>query len=171
MDEPGIIKNWLTTIAVGQKIQPPAKVVERKVYEHLGSFFAVHYGEDWEMWTRIASQYPVAHSPKLLANYRMYKSIISGAYFLSGQNIRDIATVINIIQQYLPADQKKTLGQNARRYWSYYFARTSDMVYDGYKSPKQAVQQALLAFKLHSNPTSFFYLAKNYFKLMIRYKM
>lgn len=171
LERPGIIKNWLWIIAQGQKIQPPAIVVKRTVYEQLGSFFAVHYGEDWEMWTRIASHYPVAHSPKLLANYRIHKSNISSRYFLSGQNIKDIATVIDIIQQYLPPDQKKILMRNAKRHWSYYFARTSDMVYDGYKSPKQAVQQALLAFKLHSNPTSFFYLAKNSFKLMIRYKM
>jgi glycosyltransferase involved in cell wall biosynthesis len=35
----------------------PAIVVKRSVYEDLGSFFAVHYGEDWEMWVRIASKY------------------------------------------------------------------------------------------------------------------
>jgi len=171
LDEPGIIKNWLSIIAQGQKIQPPAMVVKRNVYEQLGGFFGVHYGEDWEMWTRIASQYPVAHSPKLLAHYRMHQNNISGKYYLSGQNIKDIVTVIDIIQQYLPPDQKKTLMLNARRNWSHYFARTSDKVYDGYKSPKQAVKQAFMAFKLHSNRTSLFYLAKNCFKLMIRYKM
>jgi hypothetical protein len=126
LDEPGIIKNWLSIIAQGQKIQPPAIVVKRNVYEKLGGFFAVHYGEDWEMWTRIASHYPVAHSPKLLAHYRMHQNNISGKYYLSGQNIKDIATVINIIQQYLPPEQKKTLMLNAKRNWSHYFARTSD---------------------------------------------
>ncbi|HEX4850834.1 MAG TPA: glycosyltransferase, partial [Puia sp.] len=65
-DEPGIIKDWLFEIARSQKVQPPAIVVKRYVYEQLGGFFGVHYGEDWEMWVRIAAHFPVAHSPRQL---------------------------------------------------------------------------------------------------------
>lgn len=171
LTEPAIIENWLTIIAQGQKIQPPAMVVRREVYETLGSFFAVHYGEDWEMWTRIAAHYPVAHSPKMLANYRMHQQNISGKYFLTGQNIEDIIAVINIIQQYLPADQKERLLNSAKRNWSLYFARTSDMVYNGYNAPQQAVKQALKAFQLHQNPISLFYLLKNYGKRILGIKV
>ena len=170
LEEPGIIENWLSKIAAGQKIQPPAIVVKREVYENLGSFFAVHYGEDWEMWTRIAAHYPFAHSPKLLANYRMHYQNISGKYFLSGQNIEDLKTVMNIIQQYLPVDQKEQLLRIAKRNWSHYFARTADLVYNGFNAPKQATNQALMAFMLHQNPVSLFYLLKNYGKRMLRYK-
>jgi hypothetical protein len=46
-------------------LQPPAIVVKH-YYETLGGFFAVHFGEDWEMWTRIASKFPT-YSPKYLA--------------------------------------------------------------------------------------------------------
>jgi len=169
LDEPGIIENWLSKIAMGQKIQPPAIVVRREVYENLGSFFAVHYGEDWEMWNRIAAHYPVAHSPKMLANYRMHNQNISGKYFLSGQNIEDIKTVLSIIQQYLPADQKEQLLRIAKRNWSIYFARTTDMVYHGYNTPRQATKQALMAFTLHQNWVSLFYLLKNYGKRMLGY--
>ncbi|RYY46834.1 MAG: glycosyltransferase [Chitinophagaceae bacterium] len=77
LSEPGIIENWLEQIACNQKLQPPAVVVKREVYEELGSFFAVHYGEDWLMWVRIAAAYPVVHSPKKLAHYRVHDSNIS----------------------------------------------------------------------------------------------
>ena len=171
LSERGIIDNWLSIIAKGQKLQPPAVVVKRSVYEKLGGFFGVHYGEDWEMWVRIAAHYPVAHSPKRLAQYRVHNNNISSKYFLSGQHIKDISIVIKTIQEYLPADQKKELMHIAQRNWSHYFARTSDMVYHGYKSPSQALAQAKMAFDLHRNKVSLFYLLKIWFKLIIRYKM
>ncbi|WP_225975138.1 glycosyltransferase family 2 protein [Anseongella ginsenosidimutans] len=63
MDKPGVLSDWLSTIARRQRLQPPAIVVKRLVYEHLGGFFAFHFNEDWEMWVRIAAHYPVAYSP------------------------------------------------------------------------------------------------------------
>jgi len=170
LQEAGIINDWLTIIAQGQKLQPPAIVVKRSVYEKLGGFFGVHYGEDWEMWVRIAAHYPVAHSPERLARYRIHNNNISSRYFLSGQHIKDIAFVIKTIRQYLPPHQRKKLNNNARRNWSHYFARTSDMVYGGYKAPAQALAQAKMAFKLHRNKTSLFFLLKTWLKVTIRYK-
>ena len=67
LNEPGVVENFLFLIAMGQQLQPPAIVVKRTVYEKLGGFFAVHYGEDWEMWIRIAANFPVAYSPECLA--------------------------------------------------------------------------------------------------------
>ncbi|HVS98627.1 MAG TPA: glycosyltransferase, partial [Puia sp.] len=64
----GYVANWREVIAQSQCIQPPAMVVKRTVYEALGSFFGVHYGEDWEMWVRISYHFPVVHSPERLAN-------------------------------------------------------------------------------------------------------
>ncbi len=105
---PGIIDNWLYKIASRQMVQPPAVVVKRSVYEKLGGFFAIHYGEDWEMWIRIASQYKVAYSPKCLATYRGgHSSNISTKSILSGENFRDLSTVIDIVQNYLPKSKRK----------------------------------------------------------------
>jgi glycosyltransferase involved in cell wall biosynthesis len=69
-EEAGIIKDFLLMIAAYPRLETPSIVVKRSVYEQIGGFFAVHYGEDWEMWTRIASHFPVAYSPKCLAYYR-----------------------------------------------------------------------------------------------------
>ena len=169
--EAGIIPNWLEMIAGGQKLQPPAVVVKRAVYEALGSFYGVHYGEDWEMWVRIAARYPVIHSPKKLAHYRVHDGNISSQSLLTGQHIRDISKVIRFIQDYIPDEHKRNWENNARRNWSIYFAETTDKTYGKYKQYRQALQQAQMAIKLHLNPVSVFYFLKTFLKVSIRWKM
>ena len=169
-DKPGIIDNWLPIIAQSQQIQPPAIVVKRAVYEQLGGFFGMHYGEDWEMWIRISVHFPMVHSPRPLAYYRVHNTNITSESFVSGQNIKDITKAIEIIQHYLPQDQRKKLKNLARKNYSIYFARTTDMVYHGYKNPKQALNQAMNAFRMHKNATTFYFFFKIWFKLLIRYK-
>ena len=169
-ERPCIIENWLSLIAEGQRVQTPAMVVKRSVYEHLGSFFAFHYGEDWEMWVRIAAHYPVAHSPRHLAKYRVHKKNITSNYFCSGQSIRDIEKAIEIVKDYLPADKREELYERAKRHYSRYFARTSDMVYHSYHFPQQALAQAKSAFQMDKNPTTLYFVCKMYMKLLIRYR-
>jgi glycosyltransferase involved in cell wall biosynthesis len=170
-DERGILKNWLDTIAEGQKLQPPAVVVKREVYERLGSFFNVHYGEDWEMWVRVAAHYPFAFSPLKLACYRVHSNQnITSLYFQSGQHIKDISKTINTIQAYLPSDKRKYLKKSAKKKWSIYYARTSDMVYHKYNKPDQAIRQAKMAFYMSKNSTTILFLLKMYVKKVIRYK-
>ena len=124
--EKGILDNWLFRIAAQQLVQPPAVVVRRSVYEKLGGFFAVHYGEDWEMWIRIASQYKVAYSPKCLATYRGgHSSNISANSVATGENFRNLLTVINISQNYLPASKRKSLKHRAKRNFSISYTKSS----------------------------------------------
>jgi glycosyltransferase involved in cell wall biosynthesis len=108
-DQTGVIKNWLSTIAEGQKIQTPAVVIKRSVFESVGGYFAVHYGEDWEMYVRIAEKFPVVFSPERLASYRIHDNNLTSRYFLTGQHIRDIIKVMDIIQAYLPEDKRAIL--------------------------------------------------------------
>jgi len=72
-------------------------VVKREVYEKLGGFYGVEYGEDWEMWVRIAANYQIAYTPEVLAEYRMHHNSISGKAFLTGQNMKDLNQVMNLI--------------------------------------------------------------------------
>lgn len=163
-----ILKNWLDIIARQQMLQPPAVVVKRSVYEKLGSFYAVNYGEDWEMWVRIASQFPVAHTPDRLASYRVHTNNISSFSLLSGQHIKDISTVINIISGYLPEHKRKNIIADAKKNWSHYFARTSDKTYGMYGKPKQALLQSLKAFQLHQNKTTLYYFIKTWIKVIFK---
>lgn len=169
--KPGMLKNWLSEISKSQLIQPPAMVVKREVYEKLGSFFGVHYGEDWEMWVRIAANYPVAHSPKVLAEYRMHQTNITSRYFLSGQSMTDILKVLDTIQGYLPQQERAGTMQFAKRHLSNYFSYTSDMVYHVLGKPEIALEQARRAMQMHFSYVTLTYWLKIHFKILIGYKM
>jgi len=104
--ESGILENWLERIAVEQRIQTPAIAVRRRVYEELGGFdrrFSCS-GEDWEMWVRIAAQYPVWYEAEQLAAYRMHFRSLSGNSVRTGADIRDLRMGIGIMNSYLPPD-------------------------------------------------------------------
>jgi glycosyltransferase involved in cell wall biosynthesis len=169
--EPGILKNWLPEIARSQLIQPPAMVVKRSVYEKLGSFYGVHYGEDWEMWVRIAAHYPVAHSPAKLAFYRVHQNNITSRYFLSGQSLSDITKVIDTIQTYLPPNERVRVKQYAKRHVANYFSYTSDKIYHFYGKPQVALEQARRAMGMHFSYITLMYWLKIHFKILIRYKL
>ncbi|MFC0771499.1 glycosyltransferase family 2 protein [Terrimonas alba] len=169
-EKPGIIDNWLYKIAQVQWVEPPAMVVKRSVYEQLGSFFAVHYGEDWEMWIRIAAHFPVVFSPNYLALYRKHPANISAGSLLSRQDIKDVRKVIDIVQQYLPQDQRKRLRKSAIKNFSIYFAKISDQIFHDYNDPKAALSHAKDALKMQVNKTTIFSIIKLYIKYYIGWK-
>jgi hypothetical protein len=161
----GIIDNWLYKIASRQMVQPPAVVVKRDVYEKLGSFFAVHYGEDWEMWIRIAAHYPVAYSPACLATYRGgHSTNISSQSVRSGKNIDDLQKVIKVVQPYLPANKRRELKNLALKNFSNSFAKSAYRVYTTKKGAAEEAQQlAKGALRLHINPRTLFWCARYFF--------
>lgn len=117
----GILKDWLYKLALHTRIQYVAIAVKREVYEKLGSFYGVTYGEDWEMWARLSCSYQTAYTPEILAEYREHKNSISSESFLNGKNIQDIFKVITTISGFLPKkDQKKIkrLAQQNYIYWA-----------------------------------------------------
>jgi len=171
IDSPkGVVNNWLLTISKSQLVQPPAMVIKRSTYEKLGSFFAVHYGEDWEMWTRVAANFPVAYSPNVLAKYRNHNSNISSRSLLSGQNIKDILTVINIVQDYLPDTHKKNIKRESKRNFSQYYARFAHKLYHDYNNQKAALSQVNGSLQLSINRTTIVQALKLYIKVLINYK-
>ncbi len=91
-DKAGLLENWLYKLAERQRMQYVAIAVKREVYEKLGSFYGVTYGEDWEMWARIAKYYRTAYTPERLAEYREHRdNSISKTSFFTGKNIKDVA--------------------------------------------------------------------------------
>jgi hypothetical protein len=114
----GILERWHETIATGQRLQPPCIVVRKRVYEQLGGFDAriESYGEDWEMWTRIASAYPVWYEPEPLALYRVGRGgSLTSAAVRSGDNVRQLLQVIEINHARLPAAGAAAITARARR--------------------------------------------------------
>ncbi|BDA70281.1 glycosyl transferase family 2 [Calothrix sp. PCC 7716] len=123
--ENGVLHNWLEKIAVINRLQPPSMVVRRDVYERLGGFDSRINccAEDWEMWVRIAAHYPVWYEVEPLALYRCHSSSLTGRCACTGQNIRDLRKIIEIIQPYLPVETASKLSQQARDNWAIYGIR------------------------------------------------
>lgn len=162
----GIVEGWLYKIAKMQYIQPPSIVVKRSVYEHLGSFYGVHYGEDWEMWIRIAAHYPVAYSPACLALYRTQTSTkenITNSSIRTGQNIKDVLKVISSAQAYFPKEKRKQVAKAAKKNFSSHYAK--EAAHNIYvHSPETALVLAKGALQLQINARVVFWLTILYIK-------
>jgi glycosyltransferase involved in cell wall biosynthesis len=154
-----VLDNWLYKIAIRQRIQYVAMVVKREVYENLGSFYGVSYGEDWEMWARIAKHYPTAYSPERLAEYREHSdNSISKTSFFTGKNIRDINWVINVISSYFPKEDQHRINQTAKKHYAYwalsytqelwYTIKNKDVLYVQIKEINKMYMDAGLAVKI-----------------------
>jgi glycosyltransferase involved in cell wall biosynthesis len=169
LSKPGIISDFLSLIGKRQELQPPAMVVKRKVYEELGSFYAVHFGEDWEMWARIASKFQVAYSPNYLAAYRLgHGTGISHNYFLTGQNIPDIKKVIDIIQTYLPEEKRARYKRSASAYYATYCVRTANSLLSVNKNA--ALIQTKGAWKMSKDLETSFWALRFYMMYILGYK-
>jgi glycosyltransferase involved in cell wall biosynthesis len=111
--ENGILSNWLEQIATGQRITTPSIVVRRDVYEKLGGFdrrFSCA-GEDWEMWVRIAAEYPVWFEVEPLAAYRVKRAgSLTGDSVRTGKLVRDMRKATEIVASYLPTYLPKALA-------------------------------------------------------------
>ncbi len=113
--ESGILDNWLERIAIEQRIQTPSIVVRRDVYERLGGFDRrmTCWGEDWEMWVRIAANYPVWYEVEPLALYRNSSTSLTGTSTRTGRNIQDFRNAIYIAREYLPEEKAYQLVKTA----------------------------------------------------------
>jgi glycosyltransferase involved in cell wall biosynthesis len=152
MAKEGLLKNWLPILAEAQRVQYIAMVVKRSVYEHLGGFYAVVYGEDWEMWARIAKHYPIAYTPKYLAQYREHDSSISGDSFISGKNLEDIQTVIDIIVTYLPEKDRKRIKSTAEKKFAYYSLNRRTSIWRRNKDVQPTYRYFFNLLKMHTDP-------------------
>ncbi len=99
---PGLVPDWLRKLAVEQRMPYVCTAVRRSVHEELGGYFGVSYGEDWEMWLRIASRHPFAYTPQTLAEYRVHPESISGAKLRSGESVDDLLWIVRTTSDYLP---------------------------------------------------------------------
>jgi glycosyltransferase involved in cell wall biosynthesis len=118
----GVLNKWLEQIAVINRLQPPSMVVRRDAYEKLGGFDSriCCCAEDWEMWVRIAAQYPVWYEVEPLALYRVHSKSLTGRCARTGQNVRDLRRIVEIIQPYLPTPIASKLSIEARENWALY---------------------------------------------------
>jgi glycosyltransferase involved in cell wall biosynthesis len=101
---PGVIAEWLPTIAERQRIQTPSAIVARRVYESIGGYRPdLKFAIDWEMWVRIAANYPVWYEPRSLAVYRRHDANETSRLFANDTTWPDMCRAIAINARSLPA--------------------------------------------------------------------
>ncbi len=91
-------------------IQTPSVVVRRSAYEILGGFRKdLCFTLDWEMWCRIAQNFPVWYEPEALACYRVHSGTETSRLTLAEpRDIADIRKCIEIISGYVADPQVRT---------------------------------------------------------------
>ena len=162
-----LLTDQLLKMAEQCKVQYVSIVVKREVYEKEGGFFGVIYGEDWEMWARIAKDYAFAYTPEILAEYRVHDSNISANSFRTGDNIRDISRVIDQIGTYLPAKVREQITRKARRHYARYLLSTSEFIWHVSRDKKTVFGQVAGALKLHKDAFMMAKAAKIYAKVWL----
>jgi glycosyltransferase involved in cell wall biosynthesis len=121
-----ILTDWLEHVFVFLSIQTPSIVVKRSVYEHLGGFdVSFGYALDWDMWKRIAAQYPVWFEPEPLAGRRGHGESTTRKLMRSGMNIAEIFRSIEISKSYLPAAIATDMAWRARDKYTKFAVRTA----------------------------------------------
>jgi glycosyltransferase involved in cell wall biosynthesis len=113
---PGVLEDWLSKISLHQRIQCASIVVRRDVYENLGGYRSdLVMALDWEMWVRIASQYPVWFEPELLACWRVHYDNESSRLHRERADVVDLLHAIEIMRGYLPPEFRLAAGSRSRQ--------------------------------------------------------
>jgi glycosyltransferase involved in cell wall biosynthesis len=167
IDSVGILPNWLVRIAERQQIQYASIAVRREVYEHLGSFYGTNYGEDWEMWVRIARYYPVAYTPQILAEYRGHTSSISSTKARQGRIIEDLLLVMESIQQHLPEKHRKQVAALSRKFYATLGIGVAYQVLRETQDWPLAQSHVKLALTMSKHPAVYYHLVKFHIKLLL----
>ncbi len=111
---PGMLSRWLDRISQRQRIQGPAALVRRSVYERLGGFRSdLAYALDWEMWVRIAAAYAVWFEPQILACYRRHGGSETTRLDRAGSIGTDTLRAIEIFSHHLPKQSCDRLRSHA----------------------------------------------------------
>ena len=94
----GTVPDMLEKLYTQQYIQTPSMVVKRAVYETIGCFDRrLNCMEDWEMWIRIANNYPIATSNKVLAAYRSHHDNATNKTFMDGTALKTHQLICNLV--------------------------------------------------------------------------
>jgi glycosyltransferase involved in cell wall biosynthesis len=101
-------------LAAEQRIMTPCIVVRRSVYEELGGFDdRLACAEDWEMWVRVATRFPVYYEERQLACYRLHGSSNTGRNLRDGRNLDYTRLAIELFASYFEPAERRALKRAA----------------------------------------------------------
>ena len=111
-DNEGIVPDILEKLYTQQYIQTPSMVVKRAVYETIGCFDRrLNCMEDWEMWIRIANNYPIAASNKVLAAYRSHHNNATNNTFKDGTALKTHQLICDLVDGYIEPGIKQKFSK------------------------------------------------------------
>ncbi|WP_237144343.1 glycosyltransferase family 2 protein [Pontibacter pamirensis] len=153
-----ILNNWFVQICKKQRIQYASMVVRREVYEHLGSFYGMPYGEDWEMWVRIARYYSIAYTPEILAEYRLLDDSMSNRMESSGQSLflllKSRALIQeHILQERIPESIKKNIIAEGKKHCALYCIALASNIHKKTHNRLLAKEYIITALHLSKKPS------------------
>jgi hypothetical protein len=147
----GLLDDWHARITAKQLVQCAAIAVRRRVYEQLGGFLPhLRFVPDWEMWQRIASQFPFCFEPSILACYRLHPDSATSHMRLDAGDTREIRDMIDLTMTYHSPARGRVLAKKARSWWAesaVFHAR--ELLVQGRISP--ALRQIVEALRLCHN--------------------
>jgi glycosyltransferase involved in cell wall biosynthesis len=167
MEEAGILQNALLLLAGRQRVQFCTITVQREVYEKLGAFYGVDYGEDWEMWVRIARHYPIAYTPQVLAAYRLHAASISGRSYATAKNLQDLQWVMHTIQQYLPETERARVLDQSMKFYAHYGIKIANDLWYGVRNRHGVRVQVQEALSMHRDWLMYWKITKLYTKMAL----
>jgi glycosyltransferase involved in cell wall biosynthesis len=152
----GILDAWLERISLRQRIQCPAAIVRRSVYEAVGGFRSdLTYALDWEMWVRIAAGFPVWYEPQILACYRRHRGSETSRLSAAGKVGTDVLRAIGIFSQHLPAESRNRFGSRAYRHLVRALLRDAGKMLDGGTTEAATLQLGIARAALQQLPDGF----------------
>lgn len=163
----GLLENWLLRLAEYQRLQYVSTVVRRTVYEALGSFYGNNYGEDWEMWVRIARHYPVAYTPEILADYRGHTNSISWDKIQSGEVVTDLAEVMARVQAHVPLAHRRRLAKISGQHYAHFVISTAYQLAETTKDWAFVHRLVRKSLRLSHHPAIYRHLARSWAKYML----
>jgi glycosyltransferase involved in cell wall biosynthesis len=167
----GLINNAYLKMAAGLYVQFVTMVVKREVYEQLGSFYGVVAGEDWEMWTRVAKDYPIAYLPENLSDYRKYIGTISWPFVEKGSNAKELAKTALLIESKLPHNQKWIM-KKTRHDRAISCVRAAKIIWSQSKNLELINELNRLSLVMDSSsPKLIFRILKLYFTIFLSYSV
>lgn len=166
----GLFSTCLLRLAERPLTQATAWVVKRSVYEQLGGFFGVEYGEFWEFSCRVAAHHEIAYSPKVLANFRIPGKRMKQDSFALDDNVTDTIKTIDRIRAYLPLDERERIHRASRKHFSQHYAMLSHKSYHEYEETGLAWKQAMAALQLDINGTSLRFAFLLFAKVLFGYR-
>ncbi|MEJ8566439.1 glycosyltransferase family 2 protein [Elongatibacter sediminis] len=118
-DAPGILEDWMQAVFARLAIQCSATLVRADAVRALGGFdTALAYTPDWDLWQRLAVDFPIWFDPRPLAAFRQHSGSETSRQRASGAHVAEIFQCIERFPARLGPEAVEPVSRTARRHYA-----------------------------------------------------